>query len=175
MTKPLSVKKILRYGMAIVAVICLIVAVVKTYQFLQLSADNLYNEVFVNYQLLLTDNNSTTDTVRIESLYREKNFEAVIRESKKPRLPDDKNFLLIGISYLHTNDPFNAIAAFRQIKHSGNYFQEAQYYLSLAYLKNNDYDQALGLMQQIKNNKSHIYNQHFSSSFLSRIRMLKWK
>lgn len=175
MNKPLGVKKILRYGMAVAASICLVVAFLKAYQFLQLSPDSLYNEVFVNYQLPLTDNNSSTENIRIENLYRQKNFKAIIKESKKPRLPDDKTFLLIGMSYLHTNDPFNAIAAFRQIKPSGNYFQEAQYYLSLAYLKNNDYDQALGLMQHIKNNKTHIYHQHFSSSFLGKIRMLKWK
>ena len=175
MSKPFGVREILRYGMAIVAVIILIVAVIKTYQFLQLSADGLYKEVFVNYELPLSDDSSSAKMVKIENLYRKKSFKAIIAEAKKPRVPDDKTFLLIGISYLETNDPFNAIATFRQIKPGGNYKQEAQYYLSLAYLKNNDYDQALGLMQQIKNNNSHPYHEHFSSSFLNKIKTLKWK
>jgi len=173
--KSVSVKKILRYGMAIVAGIFLVVAIVKIYQFLQLSTDGLYREVFVNYQLPLTNDTSLSDRAKIEDMYRKKNFKAIIAEAKRPRVPDDKTFLLIGISYLETNDPFNAIATFRQIKPTGDYKQEAQYYLSLAYLRNNDYDQALGLMQQIKNNKSHGYHEHFSSSFLDKIRMLKWK
>lgn len=175
MSRVISLKKTLRYGMAVTAGICLVVAIVKTYQFLELSPDSLYNEVFVNYQLRDSGNTLSRVNGTIENLYLKKNFAAIIKESKKPRLPDDETFLLIGISYLHTNDAFNAIAALRQIKHSGDYFQTAQYYLALAYLKNNDYDQALGLMQQIKNDKSHPYYNYFSSSFLKRVRMVKWK
>ncbi len=175
MTKPVGVKKLLRYAVAIVASICLIGAVLKTYQFMQLSADALYNEAYVDYELPHIDTSSSTNNVDIENLFRKKDFKAIIKESKEPRLPDDRTFLLTGISHLQTNDPFNAIAAFKQIKPSGNYSQQAQYYLSLAYLKNNDYDQALGLMEQIKNNKTHLYSRHFSSSYLNKIQMLKWK
>ncbi len=175
MTKHVGIKKVLRYAVAIVASICLIGAVLKTYQFMQLSADALYNEAYVDYELPHIDTSSSTNNVDIENLFRKKDFKAIIKESKKPRLPDDKTFLLIGISHLQTNDPFNAIAAFKQIKPFGNYSQQAQYYLSLAYLKNNDYDQALGLMEQIKNNKTHLYSRHFSSSYLNKIQMLKWK
>ncbi|HVE60255.1 MAG TPA: hypothetical protein VNA26_00435, partial [Chitinophagaceae bacterium] len=139
MRKPVNVKKIFRYGMATAAGICLVLIVVKTYQFIQLSTDKLYNNAFVNYELPVSDS-SSEDGVLIENLYRQKNFKVIIKEAKKPRLPDDKTFLLIGIDNLHVDNPFNAIAAFRQIKPSGNYFHEAQYYLSLAYLKNNDYD-----------------------------------
>ena len=175
MTKPVGVKKLLRYAVAIVASICLIGAVLKTYQFMQLSGDALYNEAYVDYELRHIDTSSSTNNVDIENLFLKKDFKAIIKESKEPRIPDDKTFLLIGISYLHTNDPFNAIAAFRQIKHSGNYFQTAQFYLALAYLKNSDYDQALGLMHQVKNNKSHPYHNHFSTSFLVKVRTVKWK
>jgi len=171
----ISLKKILRYIMAFVAGICLIVIVVSTYKFLKLSSDKLYKDAFVSYRLPFTGITHTTESERIENYYHLKNYKAIIAEAKKPRLPDDKIFLLIGVSYLHTNDPFNAIATFRQINPSGDYYQDGQYFLSLAYLKNNDYDQALGLMQQIKNNEKHIYHKHFSSSFLNNIRMLKWK
>jgi len=174
-TKHVGIKKVLRYAVAIVASICLVGAVLKTYQFMQLSADALYNEAYVDYQLPHIDTSSSKSNLGIDNLFRKKDFKAIIRESKKTYLPNDKTFLLIGMSHLHTNDPFKAIAAFKQIKPSGNYSQQAQYYLSLAYLKNNDYDQALGLIEQIKNNKTHLYHQHFSSSYLNKIQMLKWK
>ncbi len=175
MNTTISLKKLVRYTMAFAAGICLIAAIVLTYKFLQLSPDRLYDDVFVIYHLPLTRKSQNKENKKIEDLYYSKNYKLIIKESKKPRLPDDKTFLLIGMSHLQTNDAFNAIAAFRQITSSGRYYHDAQFYLSLAYLKNNDYDQALGLMQQIKNNEKHIYRQHFSSSFLNDIRMLKWK
>ncbi len=175
MNNTTSLKKILRYTMAFIASICLVVAVVFTYKFLQLTPDKLYKEAFVDYHLPHADKSGTMENKQIENYYHLKNYKAIIKESKKKRLPNDKIFLLIGISYLQTNDAFNAIAALRQIHPSGNHYQDAQYYLSLAYLKNNDYDQALGLMHQIKNNEKHIYHNHFSQFYLNSIRMLKWK
>lgn len=161
--------------MAFVASICLVVAVVSIYKFLQLSPDKLYQEAFVSYQLPHAGIDQTMENKKIENLYYSKNYKAIIKASKKTLLPNDRNFLLIGLSHLQMNDAFNAIAAFRQIHSSGKYYQDAQFYLALAYLKNNDYDQAIGLMQQIKNNEQHIYRNHFSSSFLNNIRILKWK
>ncbi len=161
--------------MAFAASICLVVAVVSIYKFFQLSPEKLYQKTFVNYHLSNPDNNQTIENKTIANLYYLKNYKSVIKESKKTLLPNDRNFLLIGLSHLQMNDAFNAIAAFRQIHPSGKYYQDAQFYLALAYLKNNDYDQAIGLMQQMKNNEKHIYRDHFSSSLLNNIRMLKWK
>jgi uncharacterized protein HemX len=175
--KVFSIKRILRYAMAVTAILLFLVTGIGGYKFYQLSPETLYNELNIEYNLPTARGGESKAESRIERMYKEQNFADIIKEAQKKVELSDKGYLLTGMSHLQLNDLFAAIYSFKKLTENKRswYQQDAEYYLALAYLKNRDYDHAITLMQKIRNHSGHVYRQRFSSNFIGKIKMLKWR
>lgn len=172
----ISIQRILRFGMAAAAVFVLVFVSIGSYKFYKLSPDKLYEESFVSYKLPDVSSNNGPVSV-IASMYSAQNFTGIVKEAKKKVNLPEKDILLTGLAYLELNDPFSAIYSFKKVtaNTSSWYQQDAEYYLAMAYLKNHDYDLAISLMQKIKHHPQHIYHDQFSTAFIRKVKLLKWR
>jgi tetratricopeptide (TPR) repeat protein len=176
-----STRRIIRSSLSIAASVLLIFISVQVYNFIGLSPDKLFKEEYSAFELSTTRDPNVPPESAIEKSYREKNYKTVIDLKNKSTNISTKEQFLAGVSYLELDDPSNAIHSFDTVlirdKTSGQqtYKDEAEYYLALTYVKNKDYDQALELMNTIHNNPSHIYHEKFSSRFIRKVKLLKWR
>lgn len=177
--KPISsVRRIVRYTVAVAASVLLIFVLVEGYQFYTLTPGKLYAENYTAYELTTTRGDVDTSTA-IENAYREKKYGEVINLHRNSVL-SIKDVFLTGMSYLETKDYAKAISSFQiviaEVKDDKTTLKDAaEYYLSLAYLQNRDYDLAIELMNTIINNPSHLYKVKFSRSYINQVKRLKWR
>ena len=172
----ISIQRILRWGMAAAAIFILVFVSISGYKFYMLTPEILYEESYVSYKPTVVKNNKAPLS-DIEKMYQDKNFTGIIKEAKKKVDIPEKDFLLTGLAYMELNDPFSAIYSFKKLtpNTSSWYQQDAEYYLAMAYLKNHDYDLAISLMQKIRNHPEHIYRDQFSTTFIRKVKLLKWR
>lgn len=172
-----SIRRAVRVTMAAAAILIFIVVAIGGYKFYKLAPETLYNEVYIEYNLATARVAENAADSQIEDMYQQKDFAGIIKEAKRKVELNDRDYLLTGLSHLQLNDPFSAIYFFKKL--TGNklswYQQDAEYYLVMAYLKNRDYDHAITLMQKIKNHSGHVYRERFTSSFIGKVKMLKWR
>ena len=170
-----NLKRIIRYTIAIAAILLLIFLLIVGYNFYTLSPGRLFRENYAAYELTSKDSASF-----IEKAYHEKKFTEVIKLNRGSVL-SIKDVFLTGLSYLETNDMPRAISNFQvviaDVKNdtSSVLKHAAEYYLALAYLQNSDYDQAIELMNSISNNSSHLYKNRFSNKYINSVKRLKWR
>jgi len=176
-SKVYSIKKVVRYAVAIAASVLFVIAGVQGYRFYQLSPEALYKESFVPYHLLNHRGEAAAAVSKIEAFYREQNLDSVIRTAKKQVILSDKEALLTGLAYMQAGDAFWAIKPLKTLSQNSSspYRQDGDFYLALAYLKNRDYDYALTVMQRIKSEKNHLYKNQFSDDIIGKVQMLKWR
>jgi tetratricopeptide (TPR) repeat protein len=171
-------RKRIRYTLSIAATIIVLVIGYAAYNFFNLSAEKLYAEQYSPFEISST-RGETNQTI-LEKLYADKNYSGVISEKNNAAELNSEELLIIGVSYLELNQPENAIENLRvAIGHAKSLgetkFQEqGEYYLALAYLKNKNYNEAIGLMQSIHDDPNHLYQSRFSSSYIRKIKMLRW-
>lgn len=169
--KVVSFGKTLRYTLAIAASVAVLLIGVKFYQAAQLSPDRLYNESFVDFNV------SSSRGVEgrlspIENLYGQKKYEAVLSAVRSLN-GNAKDSLLIGLSYLQTNRPGQAIGFLQNLSSSANDYQpDAEFYLALSYLKNKAYGKAAPLMEKIRANPSHLYHEQLSDDVVAKVKKL---
>lgn len=175
-TRSISIQRVLRFGMAAAAILILVFVSIGGYKFYKLSPENLYDESFVAYNLSNVRSNEVPVS-DIEKMYKEQNFTGIIKEAKKKVDLPEKDYLLTGLAHMELNDPFSAIYFFKKVtaNTSSWYQQDAEYYLAMAYLKNHDYDLAISLMQKIRHHPEHIYSNQFSTTFIRKVKLLKWR
>lgn len=168
-------RKIVRYGMAIAASICLVVLGVEGYRFYQLSPDKLYAENYVSYEISQLRSNNKNAVSPFEKWYAEGKYASIVNEKKEALT--EKEQLILGLAYLKENDAFSAIAPLQLLAatRTSPYRQDGEYYLALAYLKNKDYDKAIELMEQIQEAPTHIYHQQFTNAYIRKVKILKWR
>lgn len=138
-----------------------------------LSPGKVYGEAFVPY---------TPSTLRssamvpaLEQAYQNKNYQKVIALSKTATLNEEEQ-LLVGLAYLQTGQHNAAIRQLTAVRRSsGEYAQDAEFYLSLAYLKARRYADARTILKAIRNNKSHLYHANVSTKQLVDLELLKLK
>jgi tetratricopeptide (TPR) repeat protein len=164
-------KKLVRFTMAAAASILLLFIGVRLYTASQITPQKLYNESFVDLNVSATRGAGNTTSV-IEGLYQQKAYTSIIKT--RTAAISSKDSLLIGLSYLQTEQPVKAIESFNQLRGGANEFQQdAEFYAALSYLKNREYDKALELMQKIINTPSHIYHNQFSEDIIKKVAKLK--
>ena len=172
------IKRIIRYSVAFVSGVTLLVLCYWAYIFYTLSPNNLFADNYIPYKAETLDSgNKHSD---IEKAYRESNFTKVIElNAKSPLFP--KDILLTGLAFLETGNLSKAISSFQVVLADADKTKstvltdEAEYYLALAFLKNRDYDQAIELMIRIHDNPRHTHYGKFSRSYIRRVKMLKWR
>ena len=168
-----TLKRWVRVITAVTATALLVLIVWEVYQVYQLSTDKMFAESYMPYQM----ESSVTDSLTsIEYHFQSKAYKEVIKESKRVFSVNDKEKLLVGLSYFETKQYLPAISWLKRLITSDNpYRQTAEYYLALAHLKNEDYDRAMELMEvMIKDNK-HPYHDKFTNQMIKDLRLIKWK
>ena len=81
--------------------------------------------------------------------------------------------MLIGLSYLQTNHPIQAVGFLQPLALSANdYRQDAEFYLALSHLKNKAYGKALPLMEKIRANPSHLYHEQLTADVVEKVKKL---
>jgi hypothetical protein len=170
-------RRVLRYTIAIIAALLLIIILIEGCRFYNLSPDKLYAEKFTSYQL---SGDSEQYSSSIADHYGKKDYSAVVNVVLN-RPPTPHEALLRGLSYLETGDPSRAVIALQAGVNSHDTARLAlvkdqlQFYLSLAYVRNRDYDQAIELMNEINSNTSHTYAKRLNAKYIRRVKMLKWR
>lgn len=169
-------RRLLRIATALGALVLLFLLLWKLYDIYQLSAEKMYEQSYVPYQIA-AGKTSTDSLTIIELYYNEGDHKEVIRQSKNLLSVLDRERLLIGISYLQVEEYLPAISWLNRLaEQDGNpYQQHAQFYLTLTHLKNRDYDRAIELMQLIVDNPRHLYQKRFTQDDVSDVGLLKWK
>ena len=170
-----KLQRIVRYSIAVIASILLIVVCIAVYDFYRLTPDRLFNDKYEAYELSTASDTSETS---IRKAYREKKFAEVIKLNANSVL-SIKDIFLTGMAFLETNDFSKAISSYQvvlaDVRNDPGLKDAADYYLALAYLKNNDYDQSIELMSAIHDNSSHLYSKKFSRKYINRVKRLKWR
>jgi tetratricopeptide (TPR) repeat protein len=168
-TKVIPMRRVVRYSLAIAASIIIILVGVNLFTSSQLSSNKLYNEAFVDYDAsVVRGNESQTE---IERLYHDRSYTNVIEKGKLQNV-SQKDSLLVGLSYLKSNEVPDAINWLRSISVQNPVRQDAEFYLALSYLKNKNYKEALNLMQQIHSNLNHVYRNQFSEDYINKVKKL---
>jgi tetratricopeptide (TPR) repeat protein len=172
--KFVAIKRWVRIITAVTAVALLLLIVWEVYQVYQLSTEKMFTESYTPYKL---ESNAIDSLTTIEQYYKAEAYKDVIRESKKVFSVNDKEKLLVGLSYFETAQYLPAISWLKRLLSPGDnpYRQTAEYYLTLAHLKNEDYDRAMELMEVMIKNANHPYHQKFTTQMIKDLRLIKWK
>lgn len=170
--KLVSMQKAVRYSLAVAASIIVILVGVNLFTSYQLSSEKLYREAFVDFNASAVRGNENVSAVT--KLYREGNYRQVKQQVNAKNL-SQRDSLLVGLSYLKSNEIAPAADWFRAISLQNPFKQDAEFYLSLALLKNKNYQEALQLMKQIYTNSGHIYHGQFSEDYINKVEKLASK
>lgn len=171
-SKVVPMRKVIRYSLAIAASIIIILVGVNLFSASSVSSGKLYNEAFVDYTASgVRGNEMATPT---KKMYQEHNYKAVTENAGSRNLTSEDS-LLVGLSYLKTNQVSPAINWFNSLSKQGPVKQDAEFYLALSYLKNENYGEALKMMERIHADPAHIYHNRFSESFINKVKKLSSK
>lgn len=171
--KVVSMRTGFRQIVSIAAIFLLLLTTALVIYTVTLSAEKVYGEAFVPYTPSTLRSSATTPA--LEQAYQNKNYQKVIVLSKSTTLTEEEQ-LLVGLAYLQTGQHNAAIRQLTMIsRSSGEYAQDAEFYLSLAYLKARRYADARTILKAIRNNKSHLYHDNVSTKQLVDLELLKLK
>ena len=172
--------KVFRYVIAIAASIILLFLLVEAYNFYMLNSEGLFGEKYSEYKLSASVKNTTANP-GIEKAYKSAKYQQIIAYHNKKSFNTSNDLFFLGIAYLKTENLSKAIQSFNSIidknklTKTDTLLDETEYYLALTYLKNKDYDQAIVLMKKIHEDPQHLYNKKFTSTYIRRVKMLKWR
>lgn len=169
--KVINMKRAVRYTMAVAASVLLILVGIQTFKYFNNTPEKLYNETFVEYSVS-NERGTTENTTTIGNDYKNRNYAGVIKDAQTNNLSPKDSFLT-ALSFLQTGNTSSAIQWLNRINANNPYYQDAEFYLSLAYLKNKDYDKALDLMQQIHDDSNHPYHTNISGDVIKKLKKLK--
>ena len=173
-------RRVVRYSIAIAASIMLLMVGIVGYNFLRLSPERLYNSQYHAYELSSVRGEQSSRS-ELETDFQQGRYNKAVEDLKRLQNPGPKELFLCGISYLQMDNFPAATASFKSVieknaaANTTLFNDDAEYYLALSYLRNKQYDQALDLMRAIRNNPNHSYHDQFSSGFVRRVKMLKWR
>lgn len=172
--KLIPFRKKVRFMVAVAASVLVILVSVSLYLSSQASPDKLYEQAFVDFPVSATRGEADRLST-IETMYRQKNYEAIVNGSRSLRM-DAKDSLLTGLAYLHTGRWQQAIGFFQRIAASEhNLQQDGEFYLALSYLKDRQYNDATSLFEKIARDPSHLYHARVDEDFMKKMEALKEK
>ncbi|HEV7620143.1 MAG TPA: tetratricopeptide repeat protein [Flavisolibacter sp.] len=171
--KVISIRKPLRYTLAIAASTIFVIIGIKIFWISNVSPEKIYQDTYVSYSI---DNlrSQNVKTTAVEKAWKQKNYVVIIDQGKKNVL-STKDQLLLGLSYLELNQPAEAIPILESIRESRDtsLHYDADFYLSLAYIKNKELDKALPLLEKIQKDPNHPYHRQVSEKTISEVEKLK--
>ena len=93
----------------------------------------------------------------------------VLFEELRVRIQDPEVDFYHGISLLALGQPENALALFRGIQTSVQFYDHAQWYSALAYIQKGEAEKAKEILQNIIQRPGMIYNQSKAKDLLDRL------
>lgn len=169
--KIVSIKRAVRYTLAVAAAALLILIGVQTFKYFNNSPDKLYDEAFVDYSLS-AERGSKEASSKIEEQYRNGEYNKVTSDVANSNLSQKDSFL-VALSFLKTGNASSAIEWLNKIDSGSSYYNDAEFYLSLAYLKNKNYNEALSLMTKIHDDPNHPYHANISDELIEKTKQLE--
>lgn len=163
----------------VAAALFLLVAGTVSYKFYTVSATQVYQRAFIDYNLSTTRGQATISD--IEQAYRSEHWTEVLAAVQRTSLPDNKALFLAGMARLQLHNYAAASQLFQQVlannaKTGDDYFQdEAQFYLAMSNLAANHTAPAIALLQQIRANNNHLYHQQAAQIANIDLQILKIK
>jgi tetratricopeptide (TPR) repeat protein len=174
-----STRRIIRYSIAVAASVLLVFTGIEAYILFTLSPNKLFSENYHSYELSTTRSGNGAEPKATEKAYKDKKYNDVITLSENSQ--DIEETFLAAMSYLELKNIPGAIEKFKKViaqneaAGTGQFRDEAEYYLVLAYISNKDYDPALELMKKIRNDPGHLYYEKISGKLVRNVKMLRWR
>ena len=165
------VRRMVRIGMAVAAVLVLAVSVLGIYTY-QLSAGRIYDEHFLNFSTSASRGVDHQPSPT-QSLYAEGRYQEVVEADTAAR--DSYDRLLLALSHLHLSQPLPAIDILLTLQQDQRYGLDAEYYLAMAYLKNNEPAPAYALLEKIHEDEKHPYHLQVSAGLVRKLKLLRWR
>ncbi len=175
-----SVRRMVRYSVAIAASLLLLVGGYWAYNFFTLSPDKVFASNYRSYELVTVRDGGTNEISAIEEAYKEKKYAEVVRITFD-RPFSIKELFLRAMSYSELTDNPKAIEEYKKViaqnegAKTNTFKQQAEYYLALSYIRNGDYDFAIDLLNKIQDDPNHLYNEKVSNKLIRQVKMLKWR
>lgn len=137
------------------------------------SPDKIYQETFVDYNPG-SYRSQTAGRSPVEKAYQRRDYTGVVSLGRQASL-NAKEQLLLGIAYLHLNNPEAAIRELEAVEKRADttYRQDAAFYTGLAYLKNKQYDQALQVLKKIRTDPHHLYHNQVNEKTIHDLESLQ--
>ena len=176
-----SVRRIIRYSIAVAASAVLIVGSIVGYNFYKLSSGKIFASHYRSYELGTVRDADSLLVSPVEKAYREKNYQKVTGLLSKKSSSTVKETFLAGLSYVELANNWDAIAMFNKVIAQNDSVQtnlfkdDAEYYLALTHIRNKDYDFAIDLLRRIKENPKHLYHEKVTAKLIRQVKLLKWR
>lgn len=164
---------------SIAAIFIVLISSFVMYEFNTTTSDSVYADNFMNYQLPVLRGEGSLDN--LDSLFNAGNFTAVIRLTETKQELSQKNYFILGLSYLQTGNATEAIAALQSLQKINNssnakeFVDESDYYLALAYIKAGNINEAQTTLDKITSNPRHMYYAKAKEISKTSLTILKWK
>lgn len=163
-----------RFAIAIAAAsIIFAIVVIKGLFITSPRPDKIYQETFVDYSPG-SYRSQTAGRSPVEKAYQQRDYAGAVSLGRQAS-PNAKEQLLLGIAYLHLNNPEAAIRELEAVEKRADttYRQDAAFYTGLAYLKNRQYDQALQVLKKIRTDPHHLYHNQVSEKTIHDLESLQ--
>jgi tetratricopeptide (TPR) repeat protein len=150
------------------------------FQFALLSPEAIYQDQYISYKLPVS-RGASYQMNRLDSLFQNKSYPAVIEQFKKQAAPSRRDYFLSGIAYMEQGDFKKAIDRFQYLRQqpgdedAATFAQESDYYMALAYLRAGELSKARTLLERIQQEPGHLYQNNVTASTLWELRLLEMK
>lgn len=156
---PAILRTMYKTGLRVAAVIVLFLCVAAIYKYTSVSNQSFYDKQFSGYELGNSRGGESHETE--DDAYRNKQWNEVISIYNSGTDRTNRKSFLAAMAEMQLNHFQNAISLFENILHAKtgdtSYFEESDYYLSLAYLMNHEAGKAIPIINKIKANPNHTY------------------
>jgi len=178
-TKPAPVRSLTRYIMRVAAVLLVVLASAAIYQYVTLSPEHLFSDIYRPYEVAVTRGDAALD--EITAAFRANKPQDAIALFEKKSAPSADDYFIAGNAYLQLHQPAKSILAFTSLQNinlqqgTHQYEEDIAFYLGMAYLENHEVSKALELLKPISTNNQHAYHDRVSSWQIKKLELLSKK
>lgn len=175
---PMRQNNFRRWAIGVAATVLFAWASIQAYQYFSLTPERVYAQQFSSYELPVLRSEEQKNTSEMETAYRDKDFNRVVRLCKLNSGFTARENFLCGMAEMELGNFSDAIRSFNQIiqyntaNATRDYLDEAEYNLALAYLKNGEFNRSLELLRSIHSDPKHVYHRKVSNRLIKQVQRL---
>ncbi|WPU91565.1 hypothetical protein SNE25_19810 [Mucilaginibacter sabulilitoris] len=162
----------IRYTMRIAAGLFVLLFLFGAYEYITVSPSRLSADHYRPYEPGVE--RGAKETSVVEKAYTNKDYYEVISGVEKNKKHTVKDYFLSAQAYLVTQQFSSAIREFNTVLRdsSGNYKDDAEYYLAITYLRNNEPAKTKPLFEKIYHDSDHLYHDRVTCFTLLKLKLL---